>query len=384
MKATETTITGEINATTNDVISLFKKVTVIPGLSSNENQVADFIKNQLQHLDLHITEDDAGKLTGGNCGNLIVAPYHIDTTQPVTAFVAHMDTARDSSVTKIVHKNGRITSDGNSQLGADNRAGVALLLWYLQNIACSEVKANIICIFTVGEEKGMLGAKQLELSKWNVQHACVFDSSLDPGSFISNCAGMVLFESRFIGKAAHSAVSNGNGINAISMAAIAISSINKHPIPDEMSANIGMISGGEATNIVAPSCTIQGEVRGFDNQAIQDYLNKLEASCLKAADTTGGKCEWSTQTDFSSYTISEKLPFRKYIETAIQRIGLKPVGVKYTGGSDANTINEKGIPAINLGIGAKNPHADDEYIMEADFKKMEALIQELHHTNNSI
>lgn len=372
------------DTTTEAAVTLFKQAAVVPGVSRKERPVAEFVKDQLKELNVRFYEDSAGTSTGGNCGNLIVIPNHVELTKPVTAFLAHMDTARETAQTVIHHENGKISSDGNSQLGADNRAGVALLLWYLRELSGKSHPANIICIFTVSEEIGMLGAKHLNTERWNIKQAFVFDSSLDPGHYIADCAGMELFKATFKGKAAHSAVSNGSAISAISIAARAITEMTKHELKPGMTSNIGIVSGGTATNVVAPECTIEGEVRGFSEGDITHILNTYKTMCSDAATTFNGKVSWHSEVDFVPYSISPDSELREHLTACMIAAGLKPVPETYSGGSDANAINAKGIPAINLGIGARNPHSNEEYILEQDFRSMIALINELHKRNYQI
>lgn len=372
------------DAPTEAAVHLFKQAAIIPGISREELPVAEFIKEQLKEANVRFYEDNAGKLIGGNCGNLIVIPKHVDTTKPVTAFLAHMDTARETAHTVIHHENGKISSDGKSQLGADNRAGVALLLWYLRELSGKSHPANIICIFTIAEEIGMLGAKHLNTQRWNIKQAFVFDSSLNPGHYIADCAGMELFKVTFKGKAAHSAVSNGSGISAISIAAQAITEMTTYEVKPGMTSNIGIVSGGTATNVVAPECTIEGEIRGFSEDDITHILNTYKTICNDAATAFNGTVSWHSETDFMPYSISPDSVLREHLTACMIVAGLKPIPETYSGGSDANAINAKGIPAINLGIGARNPHSNEEYILEQDFHSMIALINELHKRNYQI
>ena len=62
---------------------------------------------------------------------------------------------------------------------------------------------------------------------------------------------------------------------------------------------------------------------------------------------------------------------------ALRGVGLQPAGIEYLGGSDANMLNAKGLPTINLGIGAQNPHANDEFILIEDLHKTVEIAREL-------
>jgi len=61
----------------------------------------------------------------------------------------------------------------------------------------------------------------------------------------------------------------------------------------------------------------------------------------------------------------------------LRSVGLSPHGIDYLGGSDANMLNAKGIPSVNLGIGAQNPHGDDEFILLEDLFKTEEIADQI-------
>lgn len=358
-------------------LKLFAEVTSISGISGKEKHVADFIRNYLEDVDVTIVEDGTANVTGGNCGNLIVVPGTFDPQKTSTALFAHMDTVRDTGQTRSIRENGVLRSDGKAQLGVDNRAGVALLLWFIKHNSLSAKKNNLLFVFTVAEETGLKGSKHLDLTHWNVDSGYVFDSALRPGSYIRECAGMFIFNASFKGKAAHSAVSDGKGISAIMMAATAVHRMGQVPMADGLKCNIGTITGGEATNVVPPTCCIEGEIRGYDKEHIFDLLDSFKHICLVSAKSSGGSLEWDQYADFEPYVVSSDSGITAKLEKAMIASGLRPVPVRYYGGSDANSLNANSIPAINLGIGAQNPHSDNEYILIEDIQSMMVLIQKL-------
>lgn len=361
------------------VLQIFEELTIISGTSLNERKVADYISSFTKELPYLLIEDKAGKKIGGDTGNLIFVPHSYQATAPTTAFLAHMDTVRDTGKTVTERTNDRIKSSTNTQLGADNRLGVALLLWFMEHISRLDIQPNILFVFTIAEEIGLLGAKELDLAPWSVSQAYVLDSSLRPGKFIADCYGCCIFEARFNGKAAHSAVSNGNGINAISMAVEAVSTILSTPIPEGFKRNIGKIKGGEATNIIPDSCHIEGEVRGVSSADMNSILAEYKKICGIIAGEKNGSVTWNDYADFEGYTIPESSSLRNILESSLLESGLTPEGVTYTGGSDANALNAKGIKAINLGIGAQNPHSDDEFVLFEDIHSMMKLLIALQH-----
>jgi tripeptide aminopeptidase len=358
-------VTPEIAS--ESLISLFSELVLVPGTSRDEQRVAAWVRQRLAGLPFDISEDASGAAIGGNTGNLIIKPRHFDPTRPVQVYFAHMDTVRNTSGIQVVRRDGRLTSDGSCQIGADNRAGMATLLHTLEHHAEWErLGVNYMVVFTIAEEIGLLGATHIDLSAYNVEAAYVFDSSRRPGTYIRDCAGMYQFEVQVHGRAAHSAVNPEEGISAIMVAAKAIAQIEIGKIADMTTVNIGKISGGEATNVVTPLCKVIGEVRSTTTERIMEYLRGIQQIFENVAAQHGARITMTWHKEFPPYVHGADAPIVRNIEAALHSAGLTPDPLRYTGGSDANVLNEKGLASVNIGIGAQKPHADDEFILEED------------------
>jgi len=330
--------------------------------SLKEHKIAAFIREQLSGMPFDIIEDHAGEKLGGTTGNLIVVPHHVDRTAPVDVFMAHMDTVRDTSLIKVVEKEGRLQSDGTSQLGADNRAGVALVMDLLSEWErWKQLERNYIAVFTIAEEIGLKGAGELDLSGFNVRAVWVFDSAKRPGAYIKECVGN--YEEA--------------GISAIMVAAEALSKFKIGRLAEMTTVNIGSIHGGMATNVVAPECVVQGEVRAVDDDEILRLLKETRDLFESVGASYGAGVEFRTVREFGPYAHSDGSTMVHRIEQALKGAGLVVNPLRYTGGSDANVLNSRGFPAINIGIGAQNPHADDEFILIEDLHASSRVIRNL-------
>ncbi|HAC16833.1 MAG TPA: hypothetical protein DCE78_12945, partial [Bacteroidetes bacterium] len=273
----------------------------------------------------------------------------------------------DTSGIKVVEIDGRLQSDGTSQLGADNRAGMAVVLDLLADWEqWIDSRRNYIAVFTIAEEIGLFGAGNLDLSEYNVDSVWVFDSSKRPGAYIQVCAGTYLFTATFKGKAAHSAVNPEAGISAIKVAAEAVSNYQIGKIADMTTINIGTIKGGYANNVVAPDCEVKGEIRAISEERVLELLDETERLFRETAQKYGAKLVFESKKDFAPYAHDSDSKIVLRMEKALRDAGLEVTALRYTGGSDANVLNEYGYPAINIGIGAQNPHADDEFILIED------------------
>ncbi len=349
------------NFNKNLLIQLFLDLVKIEGLSGNEKNVASYIKDFLTKLGFeYFEEDDAHLIDGGNQGNLICPVYGGGDF----VLVSHMDTARTTKGINPVIEDGKIKTDGKTILGADNRAGITAILYALQH-ALNEgkkIKPHTI-VFTICEETSLSGSKNLKLNNQNIRKGFVFDSHLEPGYFIVASPGALFFNFIVKGKPAHSGIEPEKGINAIQAAANAISKIKQGRLDDSTTLNIGKIKGGEAVNVIPAYVEIEGEIRSFELEKIQKYFNELTS--IFKDETSASGCEFimNSSWDFKPYKISSESEVYRSIKEAIEKSNLLPKESISFGGSDANSFNARGIECVNIGIGAKNPHSNDEYIL---------------------
>jgi tripeptide aminopeptidase len=348
------------------LVSLFLDAVRVNAPSLAERPMADFVRRTLQGSPIRIVEDGTGAAINGDCGNLICIPPSFDPTSPAVALFAHLDTPRPTEGVRPILSETMIASDGSTILGVDNRAGTSVLLHTLRERGSGNGAANFIVVFTVGEELGMLGSKHVDLAPYNVDRAFIFDCSRRPGTFIRAAVGCSLYTATFLGRSSHAGVSPEKGLHAIRMAALAVSRVPIGRHSPSMTSNIGTIHGGSATNIVPDSCVLEGEVRSFNPEAIDEHLRMIQATFAAAAGEGGGTLRFESAVDFDPFTLDAASPVYRMTEAALRSIGLTPNPIEYLGGSDANTLNGKGIPAVNLGIGAQNPHGNDEFILLED------------------
>ncbi len=353
----------------SDLVSLFVDAVKVEAQSLRERPMAEFVKAYLNGLDVKVVEDTTAPLFHGECGNLVCIPGGFDASRPAVALLAHMDTPRPTVNVKPVVTPTRISSDGTTALGVDNRAGTAVLLHILREHALSGARANFIVVFSVGEELGLYGSKYVDLAPYNVQQCFVFDCSKRPGTYIQSCVGCSLYTATFIGRPSHAAVAPEKGISAITMAAEAIRRIPQGRLSPTMTTNIGMVNGGTATNVVPARCTLEGEVREYDTRVIEEHLAFLRDTFHAVASEFGGAVEFQAQEDFAPFRLASDSDLIRTTHEILISVGLTPNPIEYLGGSDANMLNGKGIPAVNLGIGAQNPHGDDEFILIEDLVK---------------
>jgi tripeptide aminopeptidase len=284
-------------------------------------------------------------------------------------FLAHMDTARPTGAVKPQILSDRITSDGTTVLGVDNRAGIAVILYALEKVLLEKnVIKDFTIAFTTCEESTLAGSLNLEIAD-HIKKCFIFDSSLRPGSFISSSCGAKKFNVTIKGMAAHSGLAPEKGINSIAIAAQALSQIKQGRIDAETTVNIGTISGGSAINVVPETTQLTGEVRSFAMGKVEAVIQAIQAVFAMETNARGAGLEFEDEWDFKPYHIPPETEIYKDVLRIMGKAALTPDPVASLAGSDANSLNGRGIQAINLGIGAQNPHANDEFILLADLAK---------------
>ena len=359
--------------TRQHLIDLFLQLAAINAPSGAEKPVAEFIRTFLAKQGLSSHEDDAHLVGGGNTGNLIC---QVGGGGEVV-LLAHMDTARPTERLQPQVHADRITSDGTTILGADDRAGVAVLLHTLEQASISpEAFTDFTAAFTVCEEIDLSGSKHLTLDD-NIRMGYAFDSSLRPGHFIHATYGAVRFTATVRGKAAHAGLEPEKGVNAIQAAGRAIGALPLGRLEDDLTVNIGTISGGSAVNVVPAEAIVKGEVRGRENERVEDTVKRISERFAASAEQLGATVDFISTWDFDPYYVEPGHEAYRRLVAAMEAVGLEPVPHLSPGGSDANSLNSKGIPALNVGIGAQKPHSDDEFIMIEDLVMSAEIVREL-------
>jgi tripeptide aminopeptidase len=360
------------------LIEIFKEVAVIPALSGKERQMADYIHTFVSRLGLNSYEDNTFTRWNGDAGN-ILCPVNGGGDFIMTA---HMDTPRPTADTKVVVDDEKITSDGTTALGVDNRAGVAILLYMMEKVALEQIPTRGFTVaFTTCEETTLDGSMNIPLRK-EVEMAFVFDSSMRPGNFVCESCGAIAFKAKFLGKASHSGISPEKGINAILAASLAITKIPLGRVDETTTVNVGMIHGGEAINVVPAVATLEGEVRSMNLELVERLSAQIQASFEEAAEEVGAGLEYTARWDFTPYQIKPEDRVFQEISRAIKKAGLEPQSYVSWGGSDANSFNRRGLKAVNIGIGAQNPHANTEFILLEDLQKSADIALEIVKERN--
>lgn len=354
---------GCVMATDELMIREFLELVRIDSVSGQERRVADLLKEKLTRMGLAVEEDSAGQKVGSETGNIIGYLPANGGAGPVLMLCAHMDTVEPGRGVEPRIDGGIIRSSGETILGADDKAGIVIILEALRRLQENGIKhGGIDVVFTVWEEGGLFGAKYLDYNLVRAKTAYVLDGGGPPGTIITRAPSQDKIGATVRGRAAHAGISPEDGINAIQVASVAIAGMKIGRIDDETTSNIGLISGGKAVNIVPESATIQGETRSLDTSKRAEETRKMCDALRKAAAEFGATVETNAETIYESFSLEPSSFVVSAASEAALSLGLEPRLVKTGGGSDANIFNSRGIQSAVLGIGWSKVHTTEESI----------------------
>ncbi|HDP69831.1 MAG TPA: M20/M25/M40 family metallo-hydrolase [Actinobacteria bacterium] len=359
------------------LVNSFIGLTQIDSESFKEGELARAIINKLAVMGVDVRADFAGEEIGGDTGNLILRlPGKKDA--PSLLFLAHMDTVSARGKIHPVVEKGIIESGGDTILGADDKVGIAAIIELIEILKSERIKhGDITAIFTVAEEKGSLGAKHIDFRMVKADHAFILDGEGSVGRIIINTPSQNIIKAKFIGKSAHAGIEPEAGVSSIQAASDAISNMKLGRIDDETMANIGVVKGGTAFNVVAAKTYVEGETRSFSLERLESQTDHMKQCFIEGAKKFGAKVDIKVSRGFTGFHLSPNDKIVKIVIDAIKGVGLEPELVMSGGGSDANVLNEKGISAINLAIGMKNPHSEREQIAISELETLVKVLLEI-------
>jgi tripeptide aminopeptidase len=357
------------------------RMMAIPGKSCEEQQILAAISKELQLAGVPASAmsfDTAHRRSpaGGATGNLIVKlPGTV--RGPRRLLMAHVDTVPICAGSQPRQQGRKIRSaDPRTGLGGDNRAGVAVVL-----TAAIEVLQQglphppLTLFFPVQEEIGLYGARFVSANKLGKPALCFNWDGGEPYMICLGATGDYGVDIRIEGIPAHAGVHPEQGVSAIAIASRAINDLvengwhglivkGKH----RGASNVGIIAGGDATNVVTPLVELKAEIRSHDpvfrKKIVAAYRKAFEtaARTIKAVDGRTGRVEFHADLKYESFRINPTEPVVQAAEVAIRGAGLTPETCISNGGLDANWMNAHGFPTVTLGCGQHAIHTADEWL----------------------
>ncbi|MDY7039843.1 MAG: M20/M25/M40 family metallo-hydrolase [Chloroflexota bacterium] len=346
------------------LLDTFLALIQIDSPSGDEDAIARHLADRLSALGLTAHRDGAGNLIARADG--VGEPILLN---------AHMDTVGQDRGIRPVVEDGIVRTDGTTILGGDDKSGIAIILEVLHTLQEHGLPHPPLEIaLTVSEETGLVGSKALDMSQFQARRALVLDSGGPIGTAVVSAPAQDVLQAVIHGKAAHAGVNPEEGINAIVVASEAITHMPLGRIDEETTANVGLIRGGTATNIVPDRAEIHGEARSRSEDKLATQVRAMTRALEEAAARHDTSVEVEVNRSFSAYDLDEDSQLVQQVARAADRLGLVPILIASGGGSDANVFNAGGLAALVLSTGMKDVHTAQETIAVDDMLRSAELV----------
>ncbi len=359
----------------------FESLVKIDSQSRQEKDVAEELERILTDMGAELSYDNAKDKVNGNCSNMVAKFKGSVDVEPVF-LSGHMDTVEPGNGIKVLFENGIYKSDGTTILGADDKSAIAIILEVMEVILENNLDyPPVELVFTVCEELGLMGAKNLDYSLMDSKFGYILDST-DTKGIVTRAPAANKITIKVHGKSAHAGAAPENGVNAILVTSKAIAGLNLGRIDEETTCNLGTIKGGMATNIVPEFVEIQGEARSHDPAKLETVTNKIVNAFYEAAKSFEGgsgfpKVDAIVENDFPHTNIPEDHRVIKLARQAAKNLGISMESKTIGGGADANIFFGKGIVAGVLGTGMTDVHTLNESIALSDMLNSANLVLEI-------
>ncbi len=360
-------------------VDLVTELIAIPGKSCEEGQIVDRIKGKLQEIGIpksamYVDGANRKSSAGGEVGNLIVkVPGTF--RGPRRLLMAHVDTVPLCVGARPIRKGDFIYSrDADTALGGDDRAGAGVVL----NAVCEIVRQKLphpplTLFWPVQEEIGLLGARHVSQSRLGKPQLCFNWDGGAPNAAVVGATGDYNMEIEITGIASHAGGHPEQGVSAIAIASLAIADLvhnGWHGLiiqgKNSGTSNVGVVHGGDATNVVTPKVTLKAEARSHDpkfRKKIVDAFRKAFSSAVKKVKNDTGKTgsvDFQAELKYESFQMSVDEPCVQVALNVVKAAGLRPQVRTSNGGLDANWMIAHGLPTVTLGCGQEDIHTANE------------------------
>ncbi|EAR53850.1 tripeptidase T [Photobacterium sp. SKA34] len=346
------------------LISHFIDLIKIDSESKNEKAISEALAEQLGQLGFSVSKLPVPESISN--GSNLYAKLDGELEDSIV-LSCHMDTVTPGNSIEPIIEDGVIRSKGDTILGGDDKSGIAAIIEAVRTIKeNNKAHKTIELAFTVHEEGGLQGSKHFDMSYITAGKAIVLDSGGAIGAIVTSAPGQQSLKVTIKGKPAHAGLAPEEGINALTVASDAVMNMKLARIDYETTANIGIVSGGQATNIVMPELYLAAEARSLNDDKLATQVQHMLDVFNTTAEKHKAQIDIQSTRSYNAYSIADNDPHVIEIMTSFKKMGLAPFTVSTGGGSDANIFNEKGLKTVNLSTGMSKVHTTEEFITVED------------------
>jgi tripeptide aminopeptidase len=346
----------------------FIRLCEIRSPTGEEREIADTLAAELRALGYEVSEDEAAGPADAGAGNLLARLP--GTGEEWAMFCAHIDTVPHKGQVEVVDDEGVYRSRGETILGADNKAAVAVFIELAARHAEKRGPVGIELVLTVAEEQGLRGAKAFDPSALRSRVGFVLDHAGPVGEVIETTPTQQKILADFHGVEAHAGIRPEDGSSAIAAAAAAITRMDLGRLDEGTTANVGLIAGGTSGNVVPGHCGIHAEARSLDAERAAEVAGKIADACAWGASEHNCDVDVRIEELFRGYRLPKDSPALGFAEAGLRAAGVEPVRVAIGGGSDANALRLDGYDSVLLANGPANVHTSAEMVSKRDLEKM--------------
>jgi tripeptide aminopeptidase len=349
----------------------FLELCAIPSLSRHEGAVARRLESILKAMGASVEVDGAGERVGSDTGNLL-ARFRGNTASAPSFFLsAHMDTVGPAERIRTVVDGDIVRTDGSSVLGGDDKSGIVAILEAIRVVRERRMPhGDLEVVLTICEETGLMGAKHFDSGRLSARRGLVLDVD-GVCELITRAPAANHLVATVHGLEAHAGICPERGLSAIQIAAEAIASMRLGRIDAETTANLGVVQGGLASNIVPNRVMFRGETRSLDPDKLraqtEHMRQRFEEAAARHSVTLGGKvhaarAEVRIESDYDRLNVPEQASIVRLMTGAAQALGRALPTRATGGGSDANVFAARGLEVANLACGMRDIHTVNEWV----------------------
>jgi tripeptide aminopeptidase len=358
------------SAIVSEVLDLFLELAAVPSPPGEERAVADRVLRYLRDCGLDPDEDAAGATVGSTIGNVYARIEPTAAGEPLF-LCAHLDTVPATDTIEPVVEDGVVRNARPTILGSDNKAAAAAMLDAARRLLAERrPHAGVELLFTPKEEVGLQGAFAFDHTRLRARTGYVNDQAAPIGEIILGAPSSQALEVTFHGRASHAGMFPDEGRSAIAAAARAIAELRLGRVDEDSTANVGVITGGTAANIVPEWCTFVAEARSHDERKLADLVQSMQDAVTFAAGVAECEVETRANKSYRGYRFRRDDPAIRLAADALGRCGFDVSFGRSGGAADANVFNERGLSCVNLANGMTDIHTPDEHIAVADLDAM--------------
>jgi tripeptide aminopeptidase len=337
------------------LVATFLELIAIDSPSGDEDAIAADLERRFQALGLSCAQDAHGNVIAAmrGRGEPLLLSAHMDTVEP------------GRGIKPVWDGPDVIRSDGTTILGADNKAGCAVILEVIQAAIEDGARTRPIEVaISRGEEVGLVGAQNMDYSRIAAKVAIVIDSGGPPSSIQGQAPYHYVYTVAVHGRAAHAGVEPEKGVPAITIAAEAVLGLPQGRLDSETTGNVGTIRGGLVRNAVPEECVIEGEMRSMEFEKVESLVSRARDHLAEVQERhPDARVESRFHLGYPGYRLEPGDPAADLLFGVLRGMGMEPDPHPVGGGTDGNVFRGHGISSIVIGRGGYNQHTKDEYLV---------------------